>query len=233
MREIFKEHLKKKSLPLVMAHSNGWVYGRENSLAGVKQALSFKPDIIELDVRKSRDGVLYCHHGIVPIGVFGAQFLGFFSFKRIVRIIGQRETLKEIMQAIPESVDIYLDIKSSRIHSSDLQSIIAGRKNTWVTAYSVRQLKELRKGLGEQFLYAFNRPFTFPGEIARLEGVADMLQLPKWQWKPKKVRAIESRGIAPHVTAWLSTVEERHAKGALSPYKGVFIHYADLSDLSR
>lgn len=55
--------LKESKNFLVMAHGHSSAQGRENSLDFVKNSLIYKPDIIELDLRKSADGVLFCFHG--------------------------------------------------------------------------------------------------------------------------------------------------------------------------
>jgi glycerophosphoryl diester phosphodiesterase len=94
-----------------MAHRGGYVYGRENALETVLKALEAGADIIELDVRKSRDGVLYCHHGSMPWGMIAATFFGFLSFARIQKLVGRRYVLTHILEAIPSGTQAYLDIK--------------------------------------------------------------------------------------------------------------------------
>ena len=46
--------------PLVLFHARN-KYTKPNSKEAVLRALKFNPDIIELDIRKSRDDVLYCY----------------------------------------------------------------------------------------------------------------------------------------------------------------------------
>ena len=50
------------SIPLVIAHRGDASECLENSLASIHRALSYPVDMIELDIRKSRDNVLYVMH---------------------------------------------------------------------------------------------------------------------------------------------------------------------------
>lgn len=50
------------SIPLVIAHRGDASESLENSIEAVHRALSYPVDMIELDVRKSRDNVLYVMH---------------------------------------------------------------------------------------------------------------------------------------------------------------------------
>jgi glycerophosphoryl diester phosphodiesterase len=50
------------SIPLVIAHRGDSSIALENSLEAIHRALSYPADMIELDIRKSRDNVLYVMH---------------------------------------------------------------------------------------------------------------------------------------------------------------------------
>lgn len=236
MRRNFQTHLEHRSLPLVMAHGGGLGHGRENSLEAIREALKYNPDIVEIDIRKSRDGVLYCHHGSIPFGVLAAQVFGFLPFTQTQRFIGKLDTLESVISIVPSTTDIYLDIKSSNITSADLQPLIVGRRNIWVTAYSISHLAKLRSGLGEGFVYVLNRPFAFVRlqDIIKLIGLVDVVYLFRWQWSHVLISEIESNGIACHLAHWFLDVDEQRAKmEATSPWKGIYVHYDDLSKVSR
>ena len=49
-------------IPLVIAHRGDSSNALENSLESIRRALSYPVDMIELDIRKSRDNVLYVMH---------------------------------------------------------------------------------------------------------------------------------------------------------------------------
>jgi glycerophosphoryl diester phosphodiesterase len=48
--------------PWIVAHRGGHQYAPENSLAAIEEAIQHKADIVELDVRRSRDGVFFLMH---------------------------------------------------------------------------------------------------------------------------------------------------------------------------
>ncbi|OGG51757.1 hypothetical protein A3C18_00080 [Candidatus Kaiserbacteria bacterium RIFCSPHIGHO2_02_FULL_54_11b] len=235
MRQLFQDQLKHRRLPLIMAHGGGLGHGRENSVEAIREALKYSPDIIEVDVRKSRDDILYLHHGSIPLGVFAAQFFGFLTFARIQRFVGKLDSLRSAIEAVPSSIDIYLDLKTTKITSADLKPLIEGKRNIWVTAYSVSQLSELRSGLGEDFIYVLNRPLVWVRfrEILKLVGLVDMIQIGRWQWSTVVISEIEANGIACHLAHWFLTTDEQRDKMESSPFKGVFLHYDDLAKRTR
>ncbi len=55
------------TIPLVIAHRGDSSNALENSLEAVRRALSYPADMIELDIRKSRDNVLYVMHDKLTI----------------------------------------------------------------------------------------------------------------------------------------------------------------------
>jgi glycerophosphoryl diester phosphodiesterase len=48
--------------PWIVAHRGGHQYAPENSLEAIEEAIQHKADIVELDVRRSRDGVFFLMH---------------------------------------------------------------------------------------------------------------------------------------------------------------------------
>lgn len=94
MRRVLQEVLQHRNLPLIMAHRGSVGKGRENSIAAIREALTFSADIIEVDVRMSRNGVVYCHHGSIPFGVLAAQLFRFPTFTKTQRLVGKRDSAR-------------------------------------------------------------------------------------------------------------------------------------------
>lgn len=99
---------------------------RENSKDACK--ISTTKDhvgIIELDIRKSKDGILYCFHG---------SFIEYYldlKFKKNFSVIKDKynvDSLADILDVITEDKTIFLDIKDSSIDKTDILSVFAGRK---------------------------------------------------------------------------------------------------------
>jgi hypothetical protein len=218
-----------------MAHGGGSAHGRENAIETIKKALLFKPDIIEVDVRRSRDGIVYCHHGSEPWGTVAAAFFLLLSFKQIQRLVGQRDTLQEVLANIPEHTDVYIDLKDIWITAKDLKSILNGRKGIWVAPFgSVNWLKRLRAELGDGYFYSFNRPAVFPRHVARrLDGQADMIQFCVWSWNGGTISEIEGSGPACHMVEWFISRPKYLEAMPLSRWRGLFFSVYDLRDAAQ
>jgi len=81
--------------------------------------------IIELDVRKSKDGVLYCYHGTLFQYWFGFIFSQKFSdIKKKYSV----DSLEEILEVITEDKTVFLDLKSKSINREDILTALKGKK---------------------------------------------------------------------------------------------------------
>jgi len=218
-----------------MAHKGGSAHGPENALETIQKALTFAPDVIEVDVRKSRDGILYCHHGSEPWGTVAATFFGLLTFRRIQKLVGHRDTLEAVMNAIPKDVLVYLDLKDFWIHADDLRPLIEGRKGVWIAPFSsVKRLRQLRAGLGENYAYAFNRLAIFPRHVARrLAGQADMIVCGIWSWNMETLSAIEKDGTACFLEEWFVSRDRYLSLLPLSRWRGLFFSVYDLREATQ
>ncbi len=226
MRKVVRDRLKDKSLPLVSAHGGGGGLARENSIDAIRAALPYKPDLIEVDVRKSADGVLYCHHGSVPFGVSAAKLHRFLPFRHIQLFTGKRSTLRDVLAVIPDDIGVFLDIKDKRITAEDLRPLISGRDHVWVCAYTLRHLRSLRKGLGDEFCYSLNRPLLRVRHgIGHVEGVADAVNAFVWQWNAKTRQQLEAAGIMCAYVQVFTPITHRRFSGKLAP--GLLMHVYD------
>jgi hypothetical protein len=81
--------------------------------------------IIELDVRKSKDGILYCYHG---------GLIDYYFYLKIPRKFAdikkkyQVDTLEEVLKVITEDKIICLDLKNSSITKEDILNALKGKK---------------------------------------------------------------------------------------------------------
>ena len=81
--------------------------------------------IIELDVRKSKDGVLYCYNGTLLQYWFGLRdSVKFSDIKKKYGI----DSLEEILQVITEDKTVFLDLKSKSITREDILTALKGKK---------------------------------------------------------------------------------------------------------
>jgi glycerophosphoryl diester phosphodiesterase len=105
-------------IPLVIAHRGDSSNALENSLESVRRALSLPADMIELDVRKSRDNGLYVMHDLLTGRTAGNDInIERAASDAIGRIrLNNGEpvpTLTGIIKAVAGSVGLNLEIKSN------------------------------------------------------------------------------------------------------------------------
>lgn len=99
---------------------------RENSMDVCK--VSTTKDfisIIELDIRKSKDGTLYCFHGSFVEYYFDLRFKKNFS---IIKEKYNVDSLSDILDVITEDKIIFLDIKDRNVNKEDILNAFNGRK---------------------------------------------------------------------------------------------------------
>ncbi len=162
---------------MVVAHRGGKVHGRENDAETIQRVLAYKPDIVEVDVRKSRDGILYCYHGSVPFGIIAASFFYHFSFRWIQRLVGKRDTLQKILSVIPEETIVLLDLQDKHI-GEELVPLIKNRDNVWIMTTSDRHMKLLHKTFDEDVEYVLRKPFFFVRHVLPMVlGLTDTMEL--------------------------------------------------------
>ncbi len=128
--------------PFISAHRGGDCFATENSLGAVKQSLAYKPDIIELDVRKSEDGILYCFHGNFLEFLFPKIFLtGSFSLLRKKK--PTLTTLKELAQVVGKKSILFLDIKDYSISFSEIKDVLIDipTLEIWIAAQNIDYLR--------------------------------------------------------------------------------------------
>ena len=181
-----------------MAHLGRNGHGRENSVEAILDVNRYKPDIIELDVRKSADGVVFGFHGSLPFGFLFAYFLRFFKFRTFKKYF-QLDTLSELLAAVKGNPIIYLDIKQRNISPQDFQNVLKNfpQYEIWFAPYSLSYLQELKSFFGKRYKYAYNFGFfQFDKclEQAKKIGI-DSFQIFFWQLNPEILRKIKESGL--------------------------------------
>ena len=81
--------------------------------------------IIELDVRKSKDDMLYCYHGTLL-----QYWLGFIFSQKFSDIQNKYsvDSLEEILEVITEDKTVFLDLKSKSITREDILNTLKSKK---------------------------------------------------------------------------------------------------------
>lgn len=186
--------------PLIMVHAGGkgGAHGRENSRTAVLNSLRFKPDLIELDIRRSADDVLYCYHGFPAVPMFFlAHFLKYLPFATIRRWL-RVNTLEEILSAVKKPSSFYLDIKDDHL-AWHLDRVCRKfpRHQFWLASYEPDRLARWKKNLGSRYHYVYNFSFwNFKKGFrrAKLIGLYAFKLLP-WQCTAKNIQRMRQAGI--------------------------------------
>ena len=112
------------NFPLLMAHRGG--FGTENSLQAIKS--STHCDIVELDIRKSQEGILYCYHGNLIEFLFPRLFFHQ-PFLKLKQKYPTLITLQKAAKAINNRI-LFLDIKDTTISIEELQQVLPANINS-------------------------------------------------------------------------------------------------------
>ena len=105
------------SIPLVIAHRGDTSESVENSLESIHRALSYPVDMIELDMRKSRDNVLYVMHDKLTGRTAGKSISIEHSTSDVIsklKLINGEPipTLEDVIKTVAGSTGLNFEIKS-------------------------------------------------------------------------------------------------------------------------
>ncbi len=81
--------------------------------------------IVELDIRKSKDGILWCYHGNVIEYCIGLKFSRNFNF---IKEKYKVNTLLELLEVIDSNKIILLDLKNTSITKQDILNVFKNKK---------------------------------------------------------------------------------------------------------
>ncbi|MCX8176008.1 MAG: glycerophosphodiester phosphodiesterase family protein, partial [Candidatus Bathyarchaeota archaeon] len=102
---------------LIIAHRGACAYEPENSLRAIKAAIKLKADMVEVDIRKSKDGkVVVIHDETVNRVSDGEGFVEKLSLRRLKKLnlaLGEKiPTLKEVLNLVKDRVKLIIEVKS-------------------------------------------------------------------------------------------------------------------------
>lgn len=180
--------------PVTVASRGNCGHFRENTVDGIGKCLALRPDIIEIDVRKSRDGVLFCRHGSIPFGVLFWQLSPWLSFGWIRRRFPVIPTLAEILEPVPSSGIVCFDLKDPRIGAGELRPYLRRFRLACFNVYSSTQLAALKKELPAGF-YIYCPGVGARRKLSGLRSPADMIVLLPWQYRRALIDKIEEAGL--------------------------------------
>lgn len=212
---------------LIMFHGNSSVHGRPNSVESVAEALKYPVGIIELDIRKSRDGILYCYHWS-----WFAWILKYLNFGLIKKTIGVN-TLEEVLEVITWKKIIFLDIKDKRITAEDLKKVCDKfDQEYWLASCDLEYLGQLKSVLKSyKFVYNFGFLFFRQGvQKAKAQGI-NIVKVFRWQLNSNLKSFLFQSGIRFNIHPWFMNTKQY--LGMVEKYGTVWIAYDDLEKLDK
>jgi glycerophosphoryl diester phosphodiesterase len=131
-------------IPLVIAHRGDSYNALENSLESIRRALSLSVDMIEIDIRRSRDNGLYVMHDNLTGRTAGKNIdIERASFEKIARVkLKNNEsipTLADVLRLVEGKCGLNLEIKSSGAGALTAQHLLASGYNGHVLVSSFQE----------------------------------------------------------------------------------------------
>jgi hypothetical protein len=202
----------------------------DHSVSHLIKNLSLNPDMVELDIRKSADGIIFCHHGSVPFGALYAQTVfGRSSFQSVLQRFPEIKTVDKMLSIIPDSVMIMLDVKQKNITPEDTAKIVNDypRKQFWINAPTLRRLKSVRRKIGNKCLYTTGYPLLFHfTSYRKIVGWVDVVPLFFWQTNPWFLNKLKSVGVDYSIARWFISQKQREEIG--HKIDSAWIYYRDV-----
>ena len=200
--------------PKIMAHKAGDCFGPENSLQALKETLKHKPDIIEIDIRKSSDNVLFCFHGNLFEVILKKIY-----FKKQFRKLKQKyksvSTLKEIIKLIQDKTEIYLDVKDYKITNKDLEEAFKNikTKQVYVGAMNYNFLKNLQ--IPKEWKKSLVNYKSTKINIKKIkEANISIIQLFRWNSTKRNLKELKENNVEFVLTSWFLS-QKRFIKEAI------------------
>jgi glycerophosphoryl diester phosphodiesterase len=118
------------SIPLVIAHRGDSSNALENSLESIRQALSLSVDMIEIDIRRSRDNGLYVMHDRLTGRTAGKNIDIERSISEKITKVRLKNnepvpTLSDVLRLVDGKYGLNLEIKSSGAGALTAQHLLA------------------------------------------------------------------------------------------------------------
>ena len=142
---------------LIIAHRGASAYEPENTLRSVKKALELGADMVEVDVRASRDGhVVVMHDAVVDRTTNGKGYVKDMPLEELKKLnagLGESiPTLQEVVELIGRKAQLVVEIKVSEIEKRVLQIIKENEleRQTLITSFYhpiLKRVKELNPNI--------------------------------------------------------------------------------------
>ncbi|KPV63845.1 MAG: cytoplasmic glycerophosphodiester phosphodiesterase [Candidatus Bathyarchaeota archaeon BA2] len=142
---------------LIIAHRGASAYEPENTLRSVKKALELGADMVEVDVRASRDGhIVVMHDAVVDRTTNGKGYVKDMTLKELKKLDAGLEepipTLQEVAELVRGKAQLVVEIKVPEIEGKVLRIIKENEldRQTLITSFHhpiLKRVKELNPNI--------------------------------------------------------------------------------------
>ncbi len=131
--------------PLIISHRGKIGLGSpENALIGILEAIELGVDMVEFDVRRTKDGCLVCHHD----ATVGDKLVSDLNFKALKKLKSSICKLEDVIEICKGKVGVNLEIKEKGFEDRIVNKLTANFSydKIFVTSFSssvIRKVKNL------------------------------------------------------------------------------------------
>ncbi len=210
-----EEALNKKPFGIV-GHRGAKGVKPENTIASIKYAIEVGVDIVEVDVRKTKDNVLILLHDPDFKRLTGEEIkpqdVDFSYIRENISIDGEPvATLDEALSTVNGKVGLFIEIKEPETTPDVLELVIKHNAIHWAAVISfydeaLIQTKELLPSIKTGLIY-----FKPPGRIFEAKKLGADFVVPNWKIATAKANAVAHR-LGLKVVAWTINDEETAKK---------------------
>ncbi|BAF69622.1 glycerophosphodiester phosphodiesterase [Nitratiruptor sp. SB155-2] len=206
---LIKEKLSIKPFGIV-AHRGGGEESVENTIRGIEYALSIGVDIVEVDIRSTKDGRLILLHDPDLTRIAGimkeVHDVDFDELQKY-KVFGKEPiaTLKEALQTVDGKCGLFLEIKEPSLTDKVIQMVHAHDAKEWIAIISFYEevIEQTKKNDPEIVAgLVYSRP---PGKIKEAKAIGADFVLPHYKIATQKANRF-AHALGLKVVAW--TVNE-------------------------
>lgn len=136
----------------IIAHRGARGLAPENTISAIKEGMRHHPDMVEIDIRVTKDGVCVLHHD--PTLEDGTTIADA-TFQELQARKADLATLDEAIQTVNRKVPMYIEVKP-RVPTGQIVKLLRSYldkgwqpEDLWLASFSHKTLRKLRQGLPE------------------------------------------------------------------------------------
>jgi len=186
-----------KKRPLVVAHKGGDYFGKENSIASIIKSIDAGVDAVEVDLRRSIDGILFCYHGNILETLWPSFFFNK-TFAELRTKYKDLSSLEEVAKAVSNKVALLIEVKDYSIPVSEIEATIKKFKISEVYLLAIRFTYHSRENkLPERWKRVLNARMFFPwiplSKILKIK--ANVVELVPWNYTEGNISKLRHHNI--------------------------------------